>query len=197
MKRLLQPQPPEPSTHTTNQTYYPPNPNQNPKNRNDTDTAALSYFFAGTNVSASHPKFLLSLLATRSSAHPSSLSVGCGLCRQIGLSASPGGRNLAMLPPIGSIVKPTFFIAAVNVVHGMAPRESERKSLRKVLMAVGDANIGSAFGGGLGREMVPSVSGAGMPWVLGLVRVLVLVVLGWVGSTAGLMKGSKGTFLLC
>lgn len=178
--------------------YYPPQKNEAKKSPPCTldwqhTQERYSYFFAATNVSADHPKFLFNLLATRSSAHPSSLSVGCGLCRQIGLSASPGGRNLAMLPPIGSIVNPTFFIAAANVVHGMAPRESDRKSLRKVLIAVGDANIGSAFGGGLGTGMVPSVSGAGMPWVLDLVW----VVLGWVGSAAGLMKGSKGTFLLC
>lgn len=54
-----------------------------------------------------------------------------------------------MLPPIGSIVKPTFVIAAVNAVHGMAPRESERKSLRKVLIVVGEANIGSSLSRGL------------------------------------------------
>lgn len=49
-----------------------------------------------------------------------------------------------MLPPIGSIVKPTFVIAAVNAVQVMAPRASARKSLRNVLMVVGEAQMGSA-----------------------------------------------------
>lgn len=99
-----------------------------------------------------------------------------------------------MLPPIGSIVKPTFVIAAVNAVHGMAPRASERKSLRNVLMVVGEAHMGSALGGEWGRSTVTAVvSGAGMPCVLGLAW----VALGWAGSSTGLMKGSKGTCLLC
>lgn len=50
-----------------------------------------------------------------------------------------------MLPPIGSIVKPIFVIAAVNATHGMAPRESARKSLRKVLIAVGEVDMGSSL----------------------------------------------------
>lgn len=107
---------------------------------------------------------------------------------------APGGRNLEMLPPIGSIVKPTFAIAAVNAAHGIAPRESERKSLRNVLIALGEANMGSALSRGLHwGALSPVILGVGVPWVLGLVWML----LGWAGSVlAESMKGSKGTSLL-